>query len=376
MINLEKEIREQPEALAKVLGDNMPTVDAIVKEAKEAGVTGIYFAARGTSDHACVYAQYLFGILAGLPCTLGTPSVFTKYGARVHLKGMLVIGVSQSGKAEDVLEVLKSANEEGAITVAVTNNLESPMAKTAKYHLFCDCGFEASIAATKTFTTQMMLLAAIAGKWAGNVQFLENLANVMNVSKASLMIDFNQNSQNIIIERSNEIANVPFEEQTGITQAILGHARAELRLLNYGKLSKEYASKIEENPSLEKPFIEYLEEINQKIWLELVDNYYIYHKEFNEGEFVHVLDQNLLNAYITNITSLQENGDDMNKYSEDDMNECLKALIYYSPKKEIDKIDQGFTNLKENEKLANLLLKVEKLKKLYKINKKTNGSRN
>lgn len=93
---------------------------------------------------------------------------------------------------------------------------------------------------------------------------LENLANVMNVSKASLMIDFNQNSQNIIIERSNEIANVPFEEQTGITQAILGHARAELRLLNYGKLSKEYASKIEENPSLEKPFIEYLEEINQK----------------------------------------------------------------------------------------------------------------
>lgn len=60
----------------------------------------------------------------------------------------------------------------------------------------------------------------------------------------------------------------------------------------------------------------------------------------------------------------------MNKYSEDDMNECLKALIYYSPKKEIDKIDQGFTNLKENEKLANLLLKVEKLKKLYKINKK------
>ena len=134
--------------------------------------------------------------------------------------------------------------------------------------------------------------------------------------------------------------------------------------------------KIEENPSLEKPFIEYLEEINQKIWLELVDNYYIYHKEFNEGEFVHVLDQNLLNAYITNITSLKENGDDMNKYSEDDMNECLKALIYYSPKKEIDKIDQGFTNLKENEKLANLLLKVEKLKKLYKINKKTNGSRN
>lgn len=204
MINLEKEIREQPAALAKVLGDNMPTVDAIVKEAKDSGVNGIYFAARGTSDHACVYAQYLFAILAGLPCTLGTPSVFTKYGARVHLKGMLVIGVSQSGKAEDVLEVLKSANEEGAITVAVTNNLESPMAKTAKYHLFCDCGFEASIAATKTFTTQMMLLAAIAGKWSGNVQFLENLANVHN--KVAEFFDKNTAE---IVELAKKYQNIP-----------------------------------------------------------------------------------------------------------------------------------------------------------------------
>lgn len=175
MINLEKEIREQPAALANVLPANMSTIDAIVKEAKDAGVSSIYFAARGTSDHACVYAQYLFAILAGIPCTLGTPSVFTKYGAKVNLKGMLVIGVSQSGKAEDVLAVLESANADGAITVAVTNNTESPMAKTAKYHLFCDCGFEASIAATKTFTTQMMLLAGLAAKFADNDAFLKNL---------------------------------------------------------------------------------------------------------------------------------------------------------------------------------------------------------
>ena len=175
MINLEKEIREQPAALAHVLPANMNTIDAIVKEAKDAGVSSIYFAARGTSDHACVYAQYLFAILAGIPCTLGTPSVFTKYGAKVNLKGMLVVGVSQSGKAEDVLAVLESANADGAITVAVTNNTESPMAKTAKYHLFCDCGFEASIAATKTFTTQMMLLAGLAAKFADNECFLKNL---------------------------------------------------------------------------------------------------------------------------------------------------------------------------------------------------------
>ena len=168
MINLEKEIREQPEALARVIDVNLPAIREIVENAKERCVRHIYFAARGTSDHACVYAQYLFGIFAGIPCTLGTPSVFTKYGAHVDLSDCLVIGVSQSGKAEDVLAVLGSAQADGAITVAVTNNEESPMAKAADYHLFCACGFEASIAATKTFTTQMMILGTIAAVWAEN----------------------------------------------------------------------------------------------------------------------------------------------------------------------------------------------------------------
>ena len=124
MINLELEIREQPSILASVIGENEAVATEIVKAAKAKGVAGIYFAARGTSDHACIYAQYLFGILAGLPCTLGTPSVFTKYGAHIDLSKYLVVGVSQSGKAEDVLEVLKSAKADGAVTVAVTNDTE------------------------------------------------------------------------------------------------------------------------------------------------------------------------------------------------------------------------------------------------------------
>ncbi len=202
---------------------------------------------------------------------------------------------------------------------------------------------------------------------------LEKLANIMNVSKASLMIDFNNNGYNSQEFDQNQFmsdVNPSLEVASSLPQAIRSHARAELRLLNYGKLSKDFASRIEENSALEKPFMEYLEPVNQKIWSELVDNYYIYHKEFNEGEFVHCLDQNLLNAYVSNISVLKENGDDMNKYSEEDMNECLKALINYSPIKEIDQIDQGFSNLKDNEKLANLILKLEKLRKINKVNKK------
>lgn len=178
MINLEKEIREQPKVLESVIENNIGTVEALVREAKEKNLGGVYFCARGTSDHACIYAQYVFGIIAGLPCVLGTPSVFTKYGAKVDLSNMLVVGVSQSGKAEDVLEVIKSAKTDNTVTVAITNDAESPMAKEANYHLFCGAGPEISIAATKTFTSQMALLALIAAKWADNNDFLDSLKGV------------------------------------------------------------------------------------------------------------------------------------------------------------------------------------------------------
>lgn len=204
MINLEKEIREQPEALARVIDANLPVIREIVDGAKKRGVRHIYFAARGTSDHACIYAQYLFGVFAGIPCTLGTPSVFTKYGAHVDLSDSLVIGVSQSGKAEDVLAVINSAKADGAIAVAVTNNTESPMASAADYHLYCGCGFEGSIAATKTFTTQMMILGTIAAVWAENDALLGELKNVHTAAQALLDTKYDE-----IMAFAEKYQNIP-----------------------------------------------------------------------------------------------------------------------------------------------------------------------
>ncbi|MBQ6262872.1 MAG: SIS domain-containing protein [Clostridia bacterium] len=178
MINLEKEIREQPAAIERALGGNRKKIKELVAEAKNRGIKSVYFCARGTSDHACIAAQYVFGIVAGIPCALGTPSVFTKYGARVDLSEQLVIGVSQSGKAEDVLAVLRSARSDGAITVAVTNDESSPMAKEAEYSLFCGAGPEVSIAATKTFTSQMAILFSIAAEWAGDIGLLNILSGL------------------------------------------------------------------------------------------------------------------------------------------------------------------------------------------------------
>ena len=177
MINLEKEIREQPGVLASLKEKNAEVLKNLAKELKENNINNIYFAARGTSDHACVYAQYLFGIVMGIPCTLGTPSIFTQYGTDIKFSNSLVIGVSQSGRAEDVNYVLESAKKQGVPTLAITNYEDSLLAKTAKYHLFCNAGEEKSIAATKTFTAQMYLLALLCAEWSGN----NELANALEL---------------------------------------------------------------------------------------------------------------------------------------------------------------------------------------------------
>lgn len=178
MINLEKEIREQPSVLSSLHAKNSNTLCSLVKEIKEKGINNIYFVARGTSDHACIYAQYLFGIVLGIPCTLGTPSILTQYGSQIKFNNSLVIGVSQSGRAEDVNSIIESANKQGITTLAITNYEDSLIAKTAKYHLFCNAGEEKSIAATKTFTSQMYLLALLCAEWSKNEDLIKSLEKI------------------------------------------------------------------------------------------------------------------------------------------------------------------------------------------------------
>ncbi len=152
-----KELSSAPAALSALEERNAAALAAIAAEVKAEGIHGIYTAARGTSDHAMIYLKYLAETLLHIPAASGAPSVFTMYSSYVDLSGCLVIGCSQSGKAADVAEVIRAANACGAITVAITNDEGSPLAHLAKHHLCCFAGEEKSVAATKTFTCQLML---------------------------------------------------------------------------------------------------------------------------------------------------------------------------------------------------------------------------
>ena len=113
--------------------------------------------ARGTSDNAAYYAKYLFEVTLGVPASLASPSVFTLYESRMKLDDVLVIGISQSGESKDVLETVRRSRELGASTLSITNDEGSSLAEAAEFHFPLRAGEEKSVAATKTYTAELLL---------------------------------------------------------------------------------------------------------------------------------------------------------------------------------------------------------------------------
>jgi glutamine---fructose-6-phosphate transaminase (isomerizing) len=158
---IEKEIAEQPHVIDRLIQEGTPIAQRIANAIRDFNPAFVLIAARGTSDNAGRYAQYLLGIHAKLPVALAAPSIHTLYDSAPNLSRALVIGISQSGRAEDVLRVLSDAKAQGALTVSITNNPESPLALGADYHLPLMAGDEISVAATKTYTTELTAVALI-----------------------------------------------------------------------------------------------------------------------------------------------------------------------------------------------------------------------
>lgn len=158
---LEQEINEQPDVLRRLLCEEAANARQIAAAIGAFDPAFISIAARGTSDNAARYAQYLFGAQARLPVALATPSLHTLYQSPPNLSRALVIGISQSGRGEDVRQVLEDARRQGALTVGITNDTRSPISETAEHHLCLQAGDEISVAATKTYTAQLAAVAML-----------------------------------------------------------------------------------------------------------------------------------------------------------------------------------------------------------------------
>ena len=160
-MGLRDEILEQPEAARRQLASSPDVLDAIAARLRVEPVDSVVIAARGTSDHAAIYAQYLLGVRNELSVGLATPSILSLYGAEPRVGRSLVIGISQSGASPDVVGVLESARRQGAPTLAITNAPDSPLGSTADYVVDLAAGPEEAIAATKTYTTSLLAIARL-----------------------------------------------------------------------------------------------------------------------------------------------------------------------------------------------------------------------
>jgi glucosamine--fructose-6-phosphate aminotransferase (isomerizing) len=161
MSRFRDEIGEQPRVAARMLATTGLSFDSIAARIRGAKIRGFVIAARGSSDHAALYAKYLFGRRNRMLVSMAAPSLFTHYASPPRLEGQCVIGISQSGSSPDVTAVIEEADRQGALTVALTNDPESKLAKTAEMVLPLGAGPEQSVPASKTYTASLLALALL-----------------------------------------------------------------------------------------------------------------------------------------------------------------------------------------------------------------------
>ena len=160
-MGLREEILEQPAAVGRLL-DSAPAAFAPISDAvRSRRPRFVVIAARGTSDNAGIYAQYLLAIRNGLTVALAAPSTVTLYGARPNMAESLVVGISQSGRSPDIVAVVEEARRQGALTIALTNDPDSALAEIAHHVIDLRAGPELATAATKTYTTELLAAALL-----------------------------------------------------------------------------------------------------------------------------------------------------------------------------------------------------------------------
>ncbi len=182
------EIREQPAALERTLKDSLRRIERFKRLVTLRRPRLIVLAARGTSDNAAQFGRYLLEMTTGIPVSLAAPSIYTLYNARVDFRDTLVVALSQSGESTDTNVVLTEARMQGAMTIGITNEASSSLAKLAEHVFQVRAGKEKSVAATKTYTGQVLMLYLLAYALGAKIR-LDDLARLPEQAERALSLE-------------------------------------------------------------------------------------------------------------------------------------------------------------------------------------------
>jgi glucosamine--fructose-6-phosphate aminotransferase (isomerizing) len=170
MSRMLEEIRQQPDTLERTLTAALRPIERFKQHIAKHPPRLIVLAARGTSDNAALFGRYLLEVTTGIPVSLAAPSIFTLYDARMDYRDALVVAISQSGESTDTNLVLSRAREQGALTIGITNEASSTLAGLAEYVFQVRARREKSVAATKTYTGQVLMLYLLAYALGGRIR--------------------------------------------------------------------------------------------------------------------------------------------------------------------------------------------------------------
>lgn len=171
---MKSEIGQTSDVFAKIISSDLIS-DQLSSLIKDFEIHSVLVLARGTSDNAAHFFKYLVETQLGLPCGLTSPSSVSIYNSKLHYEKTLVVAISQSGKSTDLVEFAKAAKNSGAKLVSMTNDSSSPLATTADFHISLQAGPEIAVAATKSYSAQLLISYLLVMKWAGKKPEVEKL---------------------------------------------------------------------------------------------------------------------------------------------------------------------------------------------------------
>jgi glucosamine--fructose-6-phosphate aminotransferase (isomerizing) len=177
-MSLHSEICEQPACLEKLLRTQKQNTERIAAAIQQKDIHFVFIAARGTSETAGRYANYLWGVNNALPVAFAAPSLFTYYNRPPQLRSALIVGISQSGRSPDIVSVVTEGKRQGCLTVAITNDVSSALANSADFVLDIGAGDENAVAATKTYSTELMSIAMLSSALKNSQSMWKDLEKV------------------------------------------------------------------------------------------------------------------------------------------------------------------------------------------------------
>jgi glucosamine--fructose-6-phosphate aminotransferase (isomerizing) len=185
-----EEAREAPARVAALLAADGERYEALAARLRDASPPFAVTVARGSSDHAASYAASLLAVVAGIVTASLPPSTITRYRARLHLSGALALAISQSGASPDLVMTVEAAAAAGALTLAIVNELTSPLARAAAFVLDQHAGPERSVAATKSCITSMVAAARLIALWRQDADLLAALERLPERLEAAAALDW------------------------------------------------------------------------------------------------------------------------------------------------------------------------------------------